>query len=147
MANQPGTTVRGNDTPGTLAKFHVGLAADGTSCALVFADEHQHSIACIASLSDLMGFIGSLQRVAAEMERRQTLAVEEDEGGAQVNPGTISGALNVASADFRMCTNDGHILGLLVGEGGQVVGIRMRPDVANEMTRNMLLSARAASSC
>ena len=64
-----------------------------------------------------------------------------------MSPGTISGALNVASADFRMCTDDGYILGSLVGEGGQVVGIRMRPDIANEMTRNMLLSARAASSC
>jgi hypothetical protein len=147
MAHQPGTTARGNDTPGTLAKFHVGLAADGTSCAMVFADEHQHSIACIASLSDLMGFIGSLQRVAAEMARRRTLSVEDDECGAQVSSGTVSGALNIASADFRMCTDDGYILGSLVAEGGQVVGIRMRPDVANEMTRNMLLSARAASAC
>ena len=147
MANQPGTTARSDDTPGTLAKFHIGLAADGMSCAMVFADEHQHSIACIASLSDLMGFIGSLQRAAAEMARRRSLSVEDDEGSAQVSPGTISGALNVASADFRMCTDDGYILGSLVGEGGQVVGIRMRPDIANEMTRNMLLSARAASSC
>ena len=43
--------------------------------------------------------------------------------------------------------DDGYILGSLVGEGGQVVGIRMRPDVANEMTRNMLRSARVASAC
>jgi len=82
LANQPGTTACGNDTPGTLAKFHVGLAPDGMSCAMAFADEHQHSIACIASLSDLMGFIGSLQRVAGEMARQRTLSVEDDEGGA-----------------------------------------------------------------
>jgi hypothetical protein len=32
-------------------------------------------------------------------------------------------------------------------EGGRVVGIRMRPDVANEMTRSMLRSAPVASTC
>jgi hypothetical protein len=143
MDNQPGSDASTNDAPGTLAKFHLGLAADGMSCALVFVDNRQHSIACIAGLSDLMGFIASLQRVAREMARRQALL---DEGGEQATLDT-SGAINVASADFRMCTDDGYIVGSLVGEGGQVVGIRMRPDVANEMTRNMLRSARAASAC
>ena len=61
--------------------------------------------------------------------------------------GALHRAINVASTDFRMCDDDGTILGLLVGEGGQVVGIRLRPDVANEMTRNMLRTARAASTC
>jgi len=60
---------------------------------------------------------------------------------------TRSGAINVASSNFRMCDEDGTILGSLVGEGGQVVGIRMRADVANEMTRNMLRTARAVSTC
>ena len=144
MDNQPGTDASINDSPGTLAKFHLGLAADGTSCAMVFVDNHQHSIASIASFSDLMGFISALQRVAREMARRQVL---RDEGGEQATLDTISGAINIASADFRMCTDDGYILGSLVGEGGQVVGIRMRPDVANEMTRDMLRSARVASAC
>ena len=71
MDNRPGTDTNTNDAPGTLAKFHLGLAADGTSCAMVFVDDHQHSIGCIASFSDLMGFISSLQRVAREMARRQ----------------------------------------------------------------------------
>src|SRR5947208_540263 len=43
----------GTSTPGTLAKFHLGLAADGTSCAMVFIDDQQHSIACIAGFADL----------------------------------------------------------------------------------------------
>jgi hypothetical protein len=144
MANQPGTDASANDAPATLAKFHLGLAADGMSCAMVFVDTHQHSIGCIAGLSDLMGFISSLQRVAGEMARRQALL---DEDGEQTAFDAISGAINIASADFRMCADDGYILGSLVGEGGQVVGIRMRPDVANEMTRNMLRSAPVASAC
>ena len=147
MDNQPGTEARTNDAPATLAKFHLGLAADGTSCAMVFVDEHQHSIACSASFSDFMRFIASLQRAAAEMARRRVLPAEDDEGCEQPPLDTVSGVINVASADFRTCTDDGYILGSLVGEGGQVVGIRMRPDVANEMTRNMLRSARVASTC
>jgi len=144
MDNQPGSDASTNDAPGTLAKFHLGLAADGMSCALVFVDNRQHSIACISSLSDLMGLIASLQRVAREMARRQALL---DESGEQAAFDTSGGAINIASADFRMCTDDGYILGSLVGEGGQVVGIRLRPDVANEMTRNMLRSAQVASAC
>jgi hypothetical protein len=57
MDNQPGAEAHASDAPGTLAEFHLGLAADGTSCAMVFVDEHQRSIACIASFSDIMGFI------------------------------------------------------------------------------------------
>ena len=34
-----------------------------------------------------------------------------------------------------------------VGDGGQVVGIRMKPHVAHEMTRNVLMSARPAGLC
>jgi hypothetical protein len=143
MDNQPGTDASTPDAPGTLAKFHLGLAADGMSCAMVFVDDHQHSIGCIASFPDLMGFIASLQRVAREMTRRQALP---DESGEQAALDTI-GAIDIASADFRMCTDDGYIVGSLVGESGQVVGIRMRPDVANEMTRNMLRSAPVASAC
>ena len=113
---------------------------------MVFVDEHQRSIACISSFSDIMGFIASLQRMAAEMARRRALLVKDDGSAEQPALDTISGTLNIASADFRM-TDDGYIVGSMVGEGGQVVGIRMQPDVANEMTRNMLRSAPVASTC
>jgi hypothetical protein len=129
-----------------LAKFHLGLAADGTSCAMVFIDEQQHSIACIAGFADLEGFIASLTQAAAEMARRRT-ALQEDDDEAEEPATPRSGAINVASSNFRMCDEDGTIMGSLVGEGGQVVGIRMRADVANEMTRNMLRTARAVSTC
>jgi hypothetical protein len=84
--------------------------------------------------------------MAAEMARRRALLAGDDEDDAQPALDTISGAMNIASADFRM-TDDGHIVGSMVGEGGQVVGIRMRPDVANEVTRNMLRAAPVASTC
>jgi len=80
------------------------------------------------------------------MARRRALLVGDDGGVEQPALDTISGAMNIASADFRM-TDDGYIVGSMVGDGGQAVGIRMRPDVANEMTRNMLRAAPVASAC
>jgi hypothetical protein len=84
--------------------------------------------------------------MAAEMARRRALLVGDDGDVEQPALDTISDAMNIASANFRM-TDDGYIVGSMVGEGGQVVGIRMRPDVANEMTRNMLRAAPVASAC
>jgi hypothetical protein len=57
------------------------------------------------------------------------------------------GAIDVASTKFQSCDEDGTIIGSLVGDDGQVVGIRLKPHVANEMTRNMLLSTRVVGSC
>jgi hypothetical protein len=134
----------GPHAPGTLAQFHLGVAADGMSCAMVFIDDRQHSIACIAGPADLDGFIASLTRAAAEMARRRTGRAQD--GTA---PGTKPGsrAMNVASANFSICDDDGTILGSLIGDGGQVVGIRLRRDVANELTRDMLRTVRVASAC
>jgi hypothetical protein len=94
-------------------------------------------------------------RAAAEMARRQAMLFPSEDAEEPALDAALDGApagalhraINVASTDFRMCDDDGTILGLLVGEGGQVVGIRLRPDVANEMTRNMLRTTRAASTC
>jgi hypothetical protein len=138
---------RSNSTRGTLAKFHLGLAADGSSCALVFIDEDQHSIACIAGFADLEGFINSLTQAAREMARRRASAhgVQRDQidGEAMSTPG----AIDVASTNFQLCDEDGTIVGSLVGDAGQVLGIRLKPHVANEMTRNMLLSTRVVGNC
>ena len=54
---------------------------------------------------------------------------------------------SVAASNFHLSSDDGCIIGVLVSDGGQVVPVRMTPDVANEMTRNMLKSAQAASCC
>jgi hypothetical protein len=154
MASETGTDTQQSFAPGTLEKFHLGLAADGATCALVFVDEHHHSIACIASFADLNGFIVSLTRAATEMARRRAMLMKEDASAADddVTAGAASddgraAAFNIASANLQLCAADGCIVGSLVDDDGQVVPIRIRPDVANEMMRNMLKAAQAASAC
>lgn len=144
MASEPGADTQQSWAPGTLEKFHLGLAADGMTCALVFVDEHHRSIACIASFADLNGFIVSLTRAATEMARRRAMHMQDD---APATDDDRAAAFNIASSNFRLCADDGCIVGSLIDDDGQVVPIRMRPDVANEMTRNMLRTARVASAC
>jgi hypothetical protein len=155
MAIASGTDTQ-SSAPGTLEKFHLGLAADGMSCALVFVDEHHHSIACIASFADLNGFIVSLTRAATEMARRRAMVMQDEAPATDDDDDIVAvaatgdhrqAAFNIASSSFRLCTDDGYIVGSLVDDDGQVVPIRMRPDVANEMTRNMLKTAQVASAC
>jgi hypothetical protein len=154
MASEPGTDIQQSCAPGTLEKFHLGLAADGMTCALVFVDEHHRSIACIASFADLNGFIVSLTRAAEEMARRRAMITEDgapstDDDGVAVTATDDDrpAAFNIASATFGLCADDGYIVGSLVDDGGRIVPIRMRPDVANEMTRNMLKTSPVASAC
>lgn len=154
MASESITDTQPSSVPGTLEKFHLGLAADGMTCALVFIDEHHRSIACIASFDDLNGLIASLTRAAMEMARRRSMLLRDDASEADDDIAAVTGsgddgqaAFNVAASTFRLCADDGYIVGSLVDDNGQVVPIRMRPDVANEMTRNMLKTARVASAC
>ena len=88
----------GTTSPGTLAKFHLGLAADGTSCAMVFIDEQQHSIACIAGFADLEGFITSLTQAAAELARRRADLLEDDEAEEAV---TTRSARSMSHRQFQ----------------------------------------------
>ena len=154
MASEPGIDSQQSCAPGTLEKFHLGLAADGMTCALVFVDEHHRSIACIASFADLAGFIASLTRAASEMARRRAMMMQDNASSTDDDVLAVSGldddrpaAFNIASSTFRLCADDGYIVGSLVDYGGRRVPIRMRPDVANEMTRNMLKTAQVASAC
>lgn len=133
-----------NIAPGTLAKFHLGLTADGASCAMVFVDDQQHSIACIAGFADLEGFISSLAQAATEMARRRA-AQAGNEAGEEIQ--SASGTINVTASSFEADESDGTIRGLLIGDGGEVIPVQMRPQVANEITRNMLRAAHVASSC
>ena len=155
MAIASGTDTQ-SSAPGTLEKFHLGLAADGMTCALVFVDEHHHSIACIASFADLNGFIASLTKAATEMARRRAMLMRDDAPATDDDDDVLviagrgndrQAAFNIASSTFRLCADDGSIVGSLVDDDGQVVPIRMRADVANEMTRNMLKTAQVASAC
>jgi hypothetical protein len=123
-----------------LDKFHLGVSADGQSCMMIFIDEEQRAIRCTADFAQFSAFIASLNRAAAEMARRRS-ALGDDEASAS------SGALNVTFAEFQLSRDDEYIEGALVGDSGEIVGIRMHPDVACQVTRAMLMTAPAASSC
>jgi hypothetical protein len=124
---------------GTLDKFHLGVSADGQTCMMVFVDEDQRTIRCVADFSEFNAFIASLNRAAQEMSRRR-----HEEGDDQ---GTVCGTMNVAFAEFQLSPTDAYIEGALVGDAGQIVGIRMCPEVACQLTKAMLMTAPAASTC
>jgi hypothetical protein len=128
------------DENGTLDKFHLGLSADGQSCMMIFLDEERRAIRCTADFAQFHAFIASLNRAAAEMARRRS-ALGEDEAAPS------GGALNVTFAEFQLSQDDDYIEGALIGDSGEIVGIRMHPDVACQITRAMLMTAPAASSC
>jgi hypothetical protein len=124
---------------GTLDKFHLGVSADGRSCIMIFLDEDQHAIRCTANFTQFNAFITSLNRAAGEMARRRNALGDEEP--------TPSGAMNVTFAEFQLSRDDDYIEGALIGDSGEIVGIRMHPDVACQLTRAMLMTTPAASSC
>jgi hypothetical protein len=128
------------DVTGTLAKFHLGVSTDGESCVLAFVDKDQRTINCVATFMELAAFITNLSDAANEMCRRRHV-MADDEGDAEID------TINVASAAFQLNARAGYIEGSLVGEDGEVVGIRMCPEVACQLTRAMLMSAPAVSRC
>jgi putative hemolysin len=122
---------------GSLANFQLGISADGTNCMMVFVDDEQRMTTCSVNFLEFNQFIASLSQAAGEMARRRTDSHEDEPASAL--------ALNVSSAAFKLCTHDGYLLGALASNAGEVVGIRMCPDVANQMTRAMLLTLPAMS--
>jgi hypothetical protein len=138
VGNDYGTDNSGTDN-GTLDKFHLGISADGQSCMMIFLDEEQRAIRCTADFAQFNAFIASLNRAASDMARRRSALGEGD--GAAIS------ALNVTFGEFQLSSDDAYIEGALVGESGEILGIRMHPDVACQITRAMLMTAPAASSC
>jgi hypothetical protein len=126
---------------GTLDKFHLGISADGRSCVMVFVGEDHRTINCVADFAEFNAFIASLNHAANEMARRRSALGDEEDGGTRFD------TMNVASAAFQMNPIAGVIEGALVGSSGEIMGIRMCPEVACQLTRAMLMSAPAASSC
>src|SRR5437773_5799875 len=115
---------------GTLDKFHLGVSADGRNCMLIFIDEEQHAIQCTADFAQFNAFIASLNRAAAEMARRRN-ELGDDEA-------TPCATMNVTFAEFQLSRDDDYIEGALIGDSGEIVGIRMHPDVACQMTKAVL---------
>ncbi len=122
---------------GSVVNFQLGISADGTNCMIVFVDEEQRMTTCSVNFIEFNQFITSLSQAAGEMARRRTDFLEDEPASAL--------ALNVSSAAFKLCAHDGYLLGALASDAGEVVGIRMCPDVANQMTRAMLLTLPAMS--
>ena len=147
MNSEHGAGTSHSHAPGTLETFHLGLAADGTSCAMVFVDECHHSIACVASYADLNGLIASLTQAAAELARRRAPPMADEAAADEADAADSLELFNVVSSNFCEHDKGGDILGTLVDDGGRLVAVRLRPDVAYEMTRNVLKAARVASAC
>lgn len=139
--------------PGALERFHLGISSDGTSCLLLFIDEDRHAINCVANFAEFNAFIASLSQAAAEMTRRRNAPDQSgDQSGDRSDDRDLDftppvQAITVASAAFQMSPQGECMLGSLIGDGGEVVGIRLPPGVANEMTKAMLMAAPAASAC
>jgi len=123
---------------GTLINFQLGISTDGTNCMMVFVDEDQRTTTCSANFNEFNQFIASLAQAASEMARRRSEQLSSE-------PALSLGSINISSAAFKLSAADGYVLGALAGNAGEVVGIRMCPDVANQMTRAMLLTLPAMS--
>lgn len=123
---------------GTLDKFHLGVSADGRTCVMVFIDGEHHTINCVANFAEFNAFISSLNNAANEMARRRNALGDDEAAGSRYD------TIHVASAAFQMNADGGYIEGALVGESGEVLGVRMSPEVACQMTRAVLHSAPPA---
>ena len=124
------------DAPSTrIRPVHLGLSRDGQSCRIVFADEKQNMFEYTASFGDFGSLISALSEAASEMARRQS--------GTHTEQRIAAGAMEISSAAFQLHPTDGSIMGALVSEAGDVVGLRMRPEVACQLSRDLLLAAPA----
>jgi hypothetical protein len=123
---------------GTLDKFHLGVSADGRSCVMVFVDDDSRTINCVANFAEFNAFISSLNNAANEMARRRNALGDDEEAGTRFD------TIHVASSAFQLNVDGGYIEGALVGDSGEVLGVRMSPEVACQMTRAVLNTTPAA---
>ena len=135
------------DSPSNSSKvsqFHLGMSEDGQRCLMVFIDESQHAMECVADFGEFTSFISSLCDAANEMAKRQGTDAppQQLEGGEtksiQCRP------VDVSSAAFQVHPGDGSIMGAMVSNAGDVIGVRMRPEVACQLTRDLLLATPAS---
>lgn len=121
---------------GDIKQFQLGLSHDGLTCMLLFVDDGKRTMKCMATFSEFAAFVSNLSNAAQEMARRQALSDD---------PAACAGSvLNVASGAFRLDEADGSVTGALISNSGDVVDVRMQPDVACQLTRALLLAAPAA---
>ena len=128
---------------GTLDKFHLGVSADGQTL---------HDGVCRRGptyypLCRRRFRIQRLHRQSHRAPRPRCRAGARTKATRKREQGPACGTLNVAFAEFQPSPTDAYIEGALVGDAGQIVGIRMAPEVACQLTKAMLMAAPAASSC
>ena len=56
---------------GTLDKFHLGVSADGQTCMMVFVDEEQRTIRCVADVSEFMDELRGLVGAKTVVEKKK----------------------------------------------------------------------------
>jgi hypothetical protein len=136
-----------------VAQFHLGMSDDGQRCLMVFIDEKQHSMECVADFGEFTAFISSLCEAANEMAKRQGTDQDQVSSSAIGTEVATSPSgetrtiqckpVDVSSAAFQIHPGDGSVMGALVSNAGEVVGVRMRPEVACQITRDLLLATPA----
>lgn len=127
-----------------ISQFHLGVSADGGECLMVFVDEEQRAMKCVANISEFRAFVTGLCEIAEEMARRQaaeaSMAGDDDETATIARP---DGLLDVASGAFAHDAQRDCIKGALVGADGGMVGVQMSPEVASQLSRALLLATPA----
>ena len=129
-----------------ISQFHLGVSADGGECLMVFVDEEQRAMKCVANFSEFRAFVSGLCEIAEEMARRQSTENESDDDAEEqpavrVSPGR--GLLDVASGAFAHDSDRDCIKGALVGADGNMLGLKMSPEVASQLSRALLLATPA----
>ena len=137
------------DSSSKVAQFHLGMSEDGQRCLMVFIDEKQHAMECVADFGEFTAFVSSLCDAANEMAKRQ--GTDQAPGSAPDPDADASDSktiqcrpIDVSSAAFQLHPDDGSVMGALVSNAGEVVGVRMRPEVVCQVARDLLLAAPAA---
>ncbi len=119
-----------------MSKFHLGVSADGRECLMVFVDEEQNAMKCVAQFSEFRAFVQNLSEIANEMARRQT----QGEGPAALPRQMV----DVASGAFCHDGEAGRITGALMDSNGDLMPVRMSPEVASQLCRALLMASPAA---
>jgi hypothetical protein len=129
-----------------ISQFHLGVSADGGECLMVFVDEEQRAMKCVANISEFRAFVNGLCEIAEEMSRRQANepASDEDEEPKTVEMSPAArGLLAVSAGAFAHDADHDCIKGALVGADGNMLGVQMSPEVASQLSRALLLATPA----
>ena len=129
-----------------ISQFHLGVSADGGECLMVFVDEEQRAMKCVANLNEFRAFVTGLCEIAEEMQRRQSTD-SETEGEEADETAKLArrarGLLDVASGAFAHDADHDCIKGALVGADGKMLGLQMSSEVASQLSRALLLATPA----